>query len=53
MPGGTAPIPVRRRAAVVTPAFRQPAEVGDAAAAPEGDGHPFDVPAFLRRQREG
>ena len=53
VPGGTAPIPVRRRAAVVTPAFRQPAEVGDAAAAPEGDGHPFDVPAFLRRQREG
>ncbi len=49
---GAAPIPVRRRAAVVTPAFRQPVEIAETAAS-GADEHPFDVPAFLRRQREG
>ncbi|HOC18099.1 MAG TPA: cell division protein FtsZ [Vicinamibacterales bacterium] len=52
-PGAAAPIPVRRRSAVVTPAFRQPAEVAETTAAAGADEHPFDVPAFLRRQREG
>ena len=51
-PGTTAPIPVRRRSAVVTPAFRQPVEAAEAAAA-GADENSFDVPAFLRRQREG
>ena len=50
--GAAAPIPVRRRAAVVTPAFRQPVEAAEAVAE-TGDETSFDVPAFLRRQREG
>jgi len=51
--GTNSPIPVRRRAAVVTPAFRQPAETAEAAAVAGGGEDAFDVPAFLRRQREG
>jgi cell division protein FtsZ len=52
-PGAPAPIPVRRRSAVVTPAFRQPVEATEAAAAVAGDETSLEVPAFLRRQREG
>jgi cell division protein FtsZ len=52
-PGSGTAIPVRRRSAVVTPAFR-PTEVAEvAAAAAAGEESSFDVPAFLRRQREG
>ncbi|MBP1634019.1 MAG: ftsZ [Acidobacteria bacterium] len=52
-PVETTAIPVRRRPAVVTPAFRQPAENAEAAAEAGPDQGAFDVPAFLRRQREG
>ncbi|HSK11300.1 MAG TPA: cell division protein FtsZ, partial [Vicinamibacterales bacterium] len=49
----TPSIPVRRRAAVsVTPVFRPAAEAAEAAAV-GADESSFDVPAFLRRQREG
>ncbi|RPJ53081.1 MAG: cell division protein FtsZ, partial [Acidobacteria bacterium] len=55
----TPSIPVRRRSVIAVPAQARavvggtPAQPGDAAPTDPDDTNSFDVPAFLRRQREG